>query len=40
VVKRRNNSVCCIGNDPLSLNLRCTLLKEHGWNVFSFGQRV
>jgi two-component system, NtrC family, response regulator GlrR len=37
VVKRRNNSVRCIGNDPLSLNLRCALLNEHGWNVFSSG---
>jgi DNA-binding response OmpR family regulator len=37
VVQRRNKSVLCIGNDPLSLNLRCALLKEHGWNVFSSG---
>jgi len=37
VVQQRNKSVLCIGNDPLSLNLRCALLKEHGWNVFSSG---
>ena len=37
VVQRRNKSVLCIGNDPLSLNLRCALLQEHGWNVFSSG---
>ena len=27
----------CIGNDPVHLNLRCSLLKEHGWNVLSSG---
>ena len=37
VVQKRNKSVLCIGNDPLGLNLRCALLKEHGWNVFSSG---
>ncbi len=35
--KRRGNSVLCIGNDPIHLNLRCSLLKEYGWNVFSSG---
>ena len=37
MVQGRNKSVLCIGNDPLSLNLRCALLKEHGWNVLSSG---
>jgi CheY-like chemotaxis protein len=37
VTKRRRNSVLCIGNDPVHLNLRCSLLKEHGWNVLSSG---
>jgi len=37
VVQRQNKSVLCIGSDPLSLNLRCALLKEHSWNVFSSG---
>jgi DNA-binding NtrC family response regulator len=29
--------VLCIGNDPVSLNLRCGLLKEHGWDAASSG---
>jgi two-component system response regulator GlrR len=37
VAQQRKSSVLCIGSDPLSLNLRCALLKEHGWNVFSSG---
>ena len=37
VIKRRGHSVLCIGNDPVNLNLRCSLLKEHGWNVLSSG---
>ena len=37
VTKRRGNSVLCIGNDPINLNLRCALLKEHGWSVLSSG---
>lgn len=37
MVQNRNKSVLCIGNDPLSLNLRCALLEEHGWNVRSSG---
>jgi len=37
VSKRHGHSVLCIGNDPVHLNLRCALLKEHGWNVISSG---
>jgi len=29
--------VLCIGNDLVNLNLRCSLLKEHGWQVLSSG---
>jgi len=35
VTNQRGNSVLCIGNDPVRLNLRCALLKEHGWSVHS-----
>jgi CheY-like chemotaxis protein len=38
VIKRRDTTVLCIGNDPVNLNLRCSLLKEHGWNVLSSGR--
>lgn len=34
---RRGKSILCIGNDPLSLNLRCSLLRQHGWKVLSSG---
>lgn len=37
MTKRSGNAVLCIGNDPIHLNLRCSLLKEHGWNVLSAG---
>jgi CheY-like chemotaxis protein len=37
VIKRRGTAVLCIGNDPVNLNLRCSLLKEHGWSVLSSG---
>lgn len=37
MTKRRGNCVLCIGNDPVNLNLRCSLLKQHGWNVLSSG---
>ena len=37
VTKRRVVSVLCIGNDPVNLNLRCSLLKQHGWRVLSSG---
>jgi DNA-binding response OmpR family regulator len=31
------NAILCIGNDPILLNLRCALLKKHGWRVISSG---
>jgi DNA-binding response OmpR family regulator len=37
VVRRQSGSVLCIGNDPVHLNLRCSLLQEHGWIVLSAG---
>src|ERR1035437_10195611 len=37
MTSRGSSSVLCIGNDPVHLNLRCSLLKEHGWNVLSSG---
>ncbi len=37
MIKRRRETVLCIGNDPVHLNLRCSLLREHGWNVLSSG---
>ena len=37
VRKLRGRSILCIGNDFLNLNLRCALLAEHGWEVFSSG---
>ena len=37
VTMRHGNSVLCIGNDPLNLNLRCALLRQHGWRVLSSG---
>lgn len=30
-------TVLCIGNDPVSLNLRCLLIRHHGWNAISSG---
>lgn len=36
-VTKRRNSVLCIGNDPVNLNLRCSLLRKHGWKVLSSG---
>lgn len=33
--RTENGSVLCIGDDAVRLNLRCALLKEHGWSVFS-----
>jgi DNA-binding response OmpR family regulator len=33
----RKNTILCIGNDPVHLNLRCTFLKEQGWSVISSG---
>ena len=37
MIARHTRSVLCIGNDPVALNLRSSLLKEHGWVVFSCG---
>ena len=34
---KRKDVVLCIGNDLVNLNLRCSLLKEHGWHVLSSG---
>jgi DNA-binding response OmpR family regulator len=35
VSARRGKTVLCIGNEPVSLNFRCSLLKENGWKVLS-----
>jgi DNA-binding response OmpR family regulator len=37
VTTRRGNDVLCIGNDAVSLDLRCSNLRKHGWNVLSSG---
>ncbi len=37
VIARRSRSVLCIGNDPIALNFRCSLLKKHGWVALSSG---
>ncbi len=37
MVKRRDKTILCIGNDVVRLNLRCSLLREQGWNVLSAG---
>jgi len=37
VVKAIGKAVLCIGNDLVNLNLRCALLREHGWRVLSSG---
>ena len=37
MVQQQGKAVLCIGNDPIHLNLRCSLLKEHGWHVNSAG---
>lgn len=37
VRKIRGKAVLCIGNDLVNLNLRCALLREHGWRVLSSG---
>lgn len=34
---QRGKTVLCIGSDLIHLNLRCSLLKEHGWRVDSAG---
>jgi CheY-like chemotaxis protein len=37
VTTLHSNDVLCIGNDAVSLNLRCSNLRKHGWNVLSSG---
>jgi DNA-binding response OmpR family regulator len=34
---KQQDVILCIGNDFVNLNLRCSLLKEHGWCVLSSG---
>lgn len=34
-VTQRRNIVLCISDDPVRLNLRCSLLKQHGWEVLT-----
>lgn len=36
-MSKRNKSVLCIGNDAVLQNLRCSLLREHGWTVLGAG---
>jgi CheY-like chemotaxis protein len=33
----RVGRILCIGRSPIELNLRCGLLREHGWDVVSAG---
>ncbi len=35
MVKPRSKTILCIGNDPVHLNLRCALIREHGWPALS-----
>jgi CheY-like chemotaxis protein len=35
--KQSGKSVLCIGSDLINLNLRCSLLRKHGWAVESSG---
>ena len=37
MTRQQGNNVLCIGNDPVSLNIRCNSLKEHGWQVLGSG---
>jgi len=37
MTKRRSGSVLCIGNNPVLLNLRCSLVREDGWDLLSSG---
>ena len=37
MIQRGGRTILCIGNDLVRLNLRCSLLKEYGWNVLSSG---
>ena len=36
-MSKGRNVILCIGNDLVNLNLRCSLLREHGWNALSSG---
>lgn len=35
MTKKHRCAVLCIGNDPIHLNLRCSLLKEQDWSVLT-----
>jgi DNA-binding NarL/FixJ family response regulator len=37
VAKARKQVLLCIGSESVHLNLRCTLLRQHGWTVLSSG---
>ncbi|HEX4783753.1 MAG TPA: hypothetical protein VH350_05390 [Candidatus Sulfotelmatobacter sp.] len=37
MAKRRADSILCIGNNPVYLNLRCLRLRQNGWTVLSSG---
>ena len=37
MVTSPRRTVLCIGDEPVGLNHRCQLLKEHGWTVISSG---
>ena len=37
VSRHSGKAVLCIGNDPVCLNRRCSLLRQHGWHVISSG---
>ncbi len=37
MTKPDGNVILCVGDDPVSLNRRCALLKKHGWHVLSAG---
>jgi DNA-binding response OmpR family regulator len=36
-MSRHRKSVLCIGDELVSLNLRCLYLEKHGWRAFSSG---
>lgn len=35
MTRRLGFAVLCIGNDPINLNLRCSRLRDDGWDVIS-----
>lgn len=37
MTRQGQRSVLCIGDDPVNLNLRCSLLAKNGWQVTSSG---